>query len=199
MASFASPRKWAAIISFIARCLYFLIIILQVPLFRTGKCSSPVELTSSQLTATEIVPPLLVKLLLYPGAIAKASIRKKQIPKFSKLLKLYNFTSLNKASSPAADLYHLEIVAGSYLSVAGAILGLLRPGRMSLFGALMILWGFAREVILLRSANDHSNPPKRIYIYPQMFLAVLCAFLSIRKDVRWLLRSFKAQRNLKSL
>ncbi|CAN1250001.1 hypothetical protein LINPERPRIM_LOCUS7300 [Linum perenne] len=167
MASFASPRKWAAIISFIARCLYFLIIILQVPLFRvpctTGKCSSPVELTSSQLTATEIVPPLLVKLLLYPGAIAH------------------------------------QIVAGSYLSVAGAILGLLRPGRMSLFGALMILWGFAREVILLRSANDHSNPPKRIYIYPQMFLAVLCAFLSIRKDVRWLLRSFKAQRNLKSL
>ncbi|CAN0905186.1 hypothetical protein LINGRAHAP2_LOCUS23525 [Linum grandiflorum] len=107
-----SPRKWAAMISFVARCLHFLIIILQVPLFRvpctTGKCSSPVELTCSQLTATEIVPPLLVKLLLYPGAIAKASIRNKQIPKFSKLLKLYNFTNLKKVSSLAADLYHLE-------------------------------------------------------------------------------------------
>ncbi|CAL1403519.1 unnamed protein product [Linum trigynum] len=200
MGSLSSPRKWAATISIIARCLHFIIIILQVPLFRvpcaTGKCSSPVELTCSQLIATEIVPPFLVKLLLYPGAIAKALIRhNKRIPRFSNLLKLYNFTTLNKASTAAVGLRHLEIVAGSYLSVAGAILGVLRPRRMSLFGALMIVWGFAREVFLMKSDGENDyKPGKAVQIYPQMFLVVVCAFLSIRKDVRWLLRSFKARR-----
>ncbi|CAI0542074.1 unnamed protein product [Linum tenue] len=150
----------------------------------------------ARLIATEIVPPFLVKLLLYPGAIAKSLFHhNKRIPRFSNLLKLYDFTTLNKASTASAGLRHLEIVAGSYLSVAGAILGVLRPRRMSLFGALMIVWGFAREVFLMKPGGENDyKPGKAVQIYPQMFLVVVCAFLSIRKDVRWLLRSFKARR-----
>ncbi|XP_048233582.1 uncharacterized protein LOC125370808 [Ricinus communis] len=196
----ASSRRWAAIISFISSLFLFFIVIFQVPLFRApcriGICTSPILVTSSQLIATEICPEFVVKALLYPGAIAKAFIKNKNIPKYSELLKLYNLSNLKKGSI-ATDYHRLEILAGSYLTVAGAVLGLLRQGRMSLCGILLIIWGFVREAILRKYAN--MNPMKGFNMYPAMSIAVLCACLSIRKDVRKLIRSSRAQRVVKSL
>ncbi|XP_050231015.1 uncharacterized protein LOC126680026 isoform X2 [Mercurialis annua] len=163
---------------------------------RVGMCSSPIMLTSSQLIATEICPEFIVRALLYPGAIAKSFVKNRTLPGYDELLKLYNLTNLKKGPS-AIDFHHLEILAGSYLTVAGALMGLVRPGRMSLCGTLLIVWGFLREVILRKNAN--MNPMKGFYIHPTMSIAVLCACLSIRKDVRRLIRSFRAPRMEKSL
>ncbi|KAL3598490.1 hypothetical protein D5086_006408 [Populus alba] len=187
----ASSKRWASIISSIASFLHFFIIILQVPVFRvpcrTGTCTSPIEVMSSHLMATELYPAFGPKALLYPGAIARSYIKNRTFPSYSKLPKLYNLTNLRKTSA-STDLRHLEILTGSYLAVAGAVLGLVRLDRTSLFGTLLILWGFVREVILKNSAD--MNSARSIHIYPvTMCIALLCAFLAIRKDVRKLIRS----------
>lgn len=75
---------------------------------RIGMCTSPVEVTSSQLIATELCPAIFVQALLYPGAIAKAFNKNKTIPSFGNLLKLYNLTNMKKHSA-AIDLHHLEV------------------------------------------------------------------------------------------
>ncbi|XP_016652155.1 PREDICTED: uncharacterized protein LOC103341933 isoform X2 [Prunus mume] len=128
----ASSKKWASIISSIASCVYFLVIILQVPLFRVpctaGICRTPIE-----------------------------------------------------------------VLAGSYLSVAGALLGLIKPGRMSLCGMLLIIWGLVREIILRKSTST-----THVYIYPAMSIALFSAFLSITKDVRRIIRSCRHPRNVKA-
>uniref|UniRef100_A0A2C9UYR9 Uncharacterized protein n=2 Tax=Manihot esculenta TaxID=3983 RepID=A0A2C9UYR9_MANES len=157
---------------------------------RIGMCTSPVEVTSSQLIATELCPAIFVQALLYPGAIAKAFNKNKTIPSFGNLLKLYNLTNMKKHSA-AIDLHHLEIIAGCYLTVGGALLGLINTGRMSLFGILLIIWGLVREGILRKSAN--MNPMKTFQFYPAMSIAVVFAALSIRKDVRKLIRSSRAR------
>ena len=86
-----------------------------------------------------------------------------------------------------------QLLAGSYLSVAGAILGLIKPRRLSLFGTLLILWGLVREAIMRKSADRYLM--EAIYIYPTMLIAVVFAFLSIRKDVRKIVRSYKDKRH----
>ncbi|KAF9685272.1 hypothetical protein SADUNF_Sadunf03G0037400 [Salix dunnii] len=197
----ASSNRWAGFISSLASFLHFFIVILQVPLFRvpcrTGTCTSPIEVMSSHLIATDLYPAFGPKALLYPGAIAKSYIKNKTFPSYSKLSKLYNMTKLRKTSA-STDLQHLEILAGSYLTVAGAVSGLMRPGRMSLFGTLLILWGFVREVILKNSAN--MNSARSIHIYPvTMHIALLCAFLTMRKDVRRLIRCCRTRRGAKPL
>lgn len=140
---------------------------------------------------TKFFPDFGVKALLYPGAIAKAYVKSKPIPAYSNLLKQYNFSNLRNPSA-TTNLQHLEIVAGSYLAVAGAPLGLIGRGRLSLFGALLILWGYARQVILRESAYRNAM---NVHIYlGTMFFAALCAFLSIRKDVRKLIHGFRPRR-----
>ncbi|XWS20403.1 hypothetical protein CRYUN_Cryun31cG0098100 [Craigia yunnanensis] len=191
----ASSREWASYISSIAFFMYFLLIIFQIPLFRVpcrfGICKTPIEVTSSQLIDNELFPTYVVKVLLYPGAIANAFIKNRAFPSYSKLLKLYKITNLRKAPA-ASDLQRLEILAGSYLSVVGAFIGLLRHGRMSLFGMMLIIWGLLREIIL---GQFYSKvPTKAIHIYPTMIVAMVCAFLSIRRDVRKLIHSSKARR-----
>ncbi|KDP37115.1 hypothetical protein JCGZ_06171 [Jatropha curcas] len=192
----ASSKKWAFLISSIASFILFFIIIFQLPLFRVpcriGICTSPIEVTSSQLIATELCPAFVVKALLYPGAISKASIKNQTLPTFDNLLKLYSLTNFKKGSAKF-DLHHLEILAGSYLTVAGAVFGVIRQGRMSLFGTLLIIWGIIREGIQRKSAT------KAFHIYPEMYIALVCAFLSIRKDVKKLFRSSKARKVVKSL
>lgn len=76
-------------------------------------------------------------------------------------------------------------------------MGMIRPGsgRMSLFGCLVAMWGI---VWRNKSSYSKSNPNIKIIsqpsIYPTMFVAVLLAFLCVRKDVRRILRSIiKAQ------
>lgn len=80
----------------------------------------------------------------------------------------------------------LQVLAGSYLSVGGAITGLIKPGRMSLFGILLLMWGLIRESIMGKSGFAHA---KGIHIYPAMYIALISAFFSIRKDVRKIIRT----------
>ncbi|XP_027344822.1 uncharacterized protein LOC113857224 [Abrus precatorius] len=185
----ASSKRWASLICSIAFSIYFFIIIFQVPIFsvpcRTGICETPLEVTSSQLIASEIFPRFIVKVLLYPGALAKAICKHKTIPSFGNLLKLYKFNT--RAITSTSDLQRLEVLAGSYLSVAGAIMGLIKSGKMSLFGILLLMWGLIRESIMGKSSFTHA---KGIHIYPAMYIALISAFFSIRKDVRKIIRSF---------
>ncbi|KAK1577295.1 hypothetical protein Q3G72_020491 [Acer saccharum] len=192
----SSSRKLAATVSSIASFIYFFLIIFQIPLFRVpcriGICKTPIEMTCSQMIASEIFPVFVVKALLYPGAFAKSVMQSTPLPSYTKLLKFYNFTNVKK--SPAYDLHRLEILAGSYLSVAGAVVGLIRAGRMSLFGTLLIVWGFVKEVIFRK--QGYLTSTKTTYMYPAMSLAVLCAFLSIRRDVRKIIRCYKSSRSV---
>ena len=77
------------------------------------------------------------------------------------------------------------------MSVAGAFMGLIKPGRMSLFGTLLVLWGLFREVILRKSAYIY--PEEAVNIYPAMSIALISAFLSVRKDIRKIYRSCKGR------
>ncbi|KAJ1392174.1 hypothetical protein SESBI_36050 [Sesbania bispinosa] len=159
-----------------------------------GMCKTPLEVTCSQLIASEVFPLFIVKALLYPGALAKAIYKQKTIPSYRNLLKLHNFNT--RAISAVSDLQRLEVLAGSYLSVGGAIIGLIiKPGRMSLFGILLLMWGLIRELIMGRSGFGHA---KGIHIYPAMFIALASAFFSIRKDVRKILRSFTQKQVVKA-
>ncbi|MBA0869681.1 hypothetical protein Goshw_001502 [Gossypium schwendimanii] len=204
----ASSKEWANFISSIASFMYFLLIIFQIPLFRYllhftsplfllqvpcrfGMCKTPIEVTTSQLMASELFPTYVVKVLLYPGAVANAIIKRRTLPRYSKLLKLYNISALRK-STAVSDLQRLEILAGSYLSVVGAFIGLSRRARMSLFGTMLIIWSLVRDIVLGQFHNMF--PTKSIQMYPTLILAVVCAFLSIKKDVRKLIHSPRARR-----
>lgn len=78
---------------------------------------------------------------------------------------------------------------GSYISVAGAIAGFILPGRTSLLGTLVVTWGLVMEIIQKKLANVYTG--KGVYIYPAMYFTLLFAFLSVRKDVRKIFRSFQ--------
>ncbi|KAK9666343.1 hypothetical protein RND81_14G178200 [Saponaria officinalis] len=186
-----SSKKFATSISSIASRLFFLLIIFQVPLFRVpcscGTCITPIQVTSSELIASEILPVAFVKTLLYPGAIVSALIKGTSIPKFDDILDIYNLSHVQEVP-PAIDLRHLEISAGSYFSVAGAILGLRMPGRLSLFGMLLLLWGLIKETM-------YSDASKNVYVSPIMFISVFIALLCIKGDVKQVVRSFQAHRS----
>ncbi|KAK7381598.1 hypothetical protein VNO80_00144 [Phaseolus coccineus] len=193
----ASSRRCATLICSIAFSIYFFIIIFQVPIFsvpcRIGICKTPIEVTSSQLIASEVFPLFVVKILVYPGALAKAICNQKTIPSYKNLL---NFQQLNtRTVSAASDIQRLEVLAGSYLSVAGAITGLIKPGRMGLFGILLLMWGVIRESIMGKSGFAQT---KGIHIYPAMYIILISAFFSIRKDVRKLIRTFTRKRVVKA-
>lgn len=67
----------------------------------------------------------------------------------------------------------IQVLAGSYFSVAGALVGLINPGRMTLFGTLLIVWGLVKEGVLGKVANAD------LYVYPTILVALVCAFSSI--------------------
>ncbi|XP_076923741.1 uncharacterized protein LOC143585960 [Bidens hawaiensis] len=188
-------KVWATIISFTASRIFFFFIFFQIPLFRfpcrIGKCTTPMELTSSQLIASEVIPSGVVKALLYPGAVGKAIINRKPIPKYNKLLETYDMKDL-KRYPITTDLQHIEVLAGSYLAVAGAIIGLVKSRRLGLFGMLLLIWGLYKDP---RSSKGH--PSFKYYknaisiCYPTMSIAVLSAFLSIKDDVKKIVSCFK--------
>ncbi|KAL2494964.1 hypothetical protein Fot_38721 [Forsythia ovata] len=101
----------------------------KVPLFRipcrSGMSTTPLQVTSSQLVASEIFPLLVV---LYPGAIVNGLINNMSFPSWDNLLSIYNLTDI-KQGSALTDLQRLEVLAGSYFCVAGALVGILKPGR----------------------------------------------------------------------
>ncbi|KAM7490173.1 hypothetical protein LguiA_033094 [Lonicera macranthoides] len=215
-----SSKGWLSNLSTYASRIYFFLIILQIPLFRvpcrSGICTSPIQVTSSQLIASEIFPVPVVKALLYPGAIVNGLINNRTVPKWDNLLNLYNLTAAKEASA-LPDLQRLEplnhliaalsdencvnelpttkglsgVLAGSYFSVAGALVGILKPGRMSMFGTLLVIWGLVKEGMLGRPVN--ADPTKAVFVYPTMLLAAICAFSSVKYDVKKVARSAPAQ------
>jgi hypothetical protein len=66
--------------------------------------------------------------------------------------------------------------------VAGALVGILKPGRMSVFGSLLVIWGLVKEGILGKPVNN--DPAKAVYVYPTMVFAMICAFLSVKYDMK---------------
>ncbi|OIT05071.1 PREDICTED: uncharacterized protein LOC109223857 [Nicotiana attenuata] len=190
----SASKKWARDVYFVASRLYFLLILFQIPLFRfpsrIGTCTTPVEVSLSLLYANGITPGGLVKALLYPGAVAKAIYKNSPIPSYDNLLKVYKFTNM-KEYPVTHDLQNLEVIVGSYLSVAGAFLGLMKSGRFSLIGILLITWGLDKQV-LFRNSNS-------VVIYPTMLIALLSAFFSIRTDVTKLIRFSKPKVSLRNV
>ncbi|KAJ3671214.1 hypothetical protein LUZ60_008640 [Juncus effusus] len=182
-------KRWTSkTISYYAARLYFLLIILQVPLFRVpcraGICTTPIQVTSSQLIANEIFPPFVVKTLLYPGAVADSLLTGNVIaffPKWGELLETYNLTQV-KSSSPLLDIQRLEILAGSYFCAAGAFVGLIKPGRMTLFGTLVVAWGLVKEGIFGKPVN--ADPHASVYVHPTFALALILAFSSITYNIK---------------
>lgn len=72
---------------------------------RIGMCKSPLEVTSFHLLASQVFPEAVVKVLLYPGTVAKAIFKSKPIPSYSRLLNLYKF----KKVYATTDIQHLEV------------------------------------------------------------------------------------------
>ncbi|XP_009355717.2 uncharacterized protein LOC103946679 [Pyrus x bretschneideri] len=184
-ASSKSSKGWINSISAIASRVYFFLIILQIPLFRvpcrSGMCTTPLHVTSSQLIASEIFPVTAVKALLYPGAVANGLAKNMTVPSWNNLLDVYNLTSAKEAS-PVTDLQRLEVLAGSYFAVAGALVGILKRGRMSMFGMLLVLWGLIKEGILGKPVN--TDPTKAVFVYPTMLIAVIAAFSSVKYNMK---------------
>lgn len=139
------------------------------------------HVTSSQLVASDIVPVAAVKALLFPGAIARGLVQNMTVPSWGSLLDMYNLTSV-KDAPVVNDLKRLEVLAGSYFCVAGAIIGILKPGRMSMFGTLLVVWGLVKEGFLNRPAN--TDTAQSVYVYPTMLLALVCAFASVKYDIK---------------
>ncbi|XP_023002496.1 uncharacterized protein LOC111496320 [Cucurbita maxima] len=192
--SSTASKSWIRNLSSIASRIYFFLIILQIPLFRvpcrSGMCTTPLHVTSSQLIASEVFPAPVVKALLYPGAIVNGLVMNLTVPSWSSLLDVYNLTNIKEASA-MTDLQRLEVLAGSYFSVAGAFVGLLKPGRMSMFGSLLVIWGLVKEGILGKPVN--TDPAKAVYVYPTMIIAMICAFSSVKYDLKKVARSAPAR------
>lgn len=72
-------------------------------------CSTPLQITSSQLIASEIFPVPLVKGLLYPGAIVNGLVKNMTVPRWDDILNIYNLTSVKEAPA-VADLQRLEVL-----------------------------------------------------------------------------------------
>lgn len=148
-------------------------------------CTTPMHVTSSQLIASDIFPVPVVKALLYPGALANSLIKNLTVPSWDNLLNLYNLTHIKDASA-ITDLQHLEVLAGSYFCVAGALIGIVKPGRMSMFGTLLVIWGLVKEGILNKQANP--DPTRAVFVYPTMLVALVCSFLSVKYDLKRVMR-----------
>ncbi|KAL5988956.1 hypothetical protein ACLOJK_027058 [Asimina triloba] len=110
------------------------------------------EVTSSQLLASEIFPTTVVKAILYLRAVVNSVIYHKTIPKGDNMLTIYNFTDLKNVST-VPNLQRLEVLARSYFSVVSAFVGLMKPGRLTLFGTLLMGWRLFKEGILGKLVN----------------------------------------------
>jgi len=61
------------------------------------------------LIASEIFPVVVVKTLLYPGAVANGLVKNMAVPSWDSLLDIYNLTSV-KGASAVTDLQRLEVL-----------------------------------------------------------------------------------------
>lgn len=71
-------------------------------------CTSPIQVTSSQLVASDVFPIAAVKALLYPGAIFNDLIYNMSVPSWNNVLDMYNLTDI-KGASAMPDLQRLEV------------------------------------------------------------------------------------------
>lgn len=180
---------------------------------RNKRCETPLEVISSELIASEVVPSSLVKTLLYPGAFAKSLLAGSKLPNHHHLFSSYGFDHMHPASF-TTDIHHLEVCffhpsaynntcsptmsytinllqvfAGSCLCLLGALFNLFKPARISFIGTLLIYWGLIRDILLLDSAHDWITAQRNsVRVYPTLFLLSLSAFLSMRSDVRKIIR-----------
>ncbi|PKA51621.1 hypothetical protein AXF42_Ash002988 [Apostasia shenzhenica] len=181
-------------ISDIASRIFFVLIIFQIPLFRvqcrSGMCTTPIQVTASQIIANQIFPQPVVKALLYPGAVVNGMFTNMTIPSWGNLFSMYNLTNINNVSA-VVDLHRLEVLAGSYFTVAGALIGVLKSGRMSMFGTLLVVWGLVKEGILGKPAT--TDPDKTVYVYPTMVIALICAVCSVKYNPKNATRKTAAQ------
>lgn len=81
---------------------------------------------------------------------------------------------------------------GSIFSVFGALTSI-RPGRTSMLGSSLITWGILRETLYAVYARRRIE----VFTFPTLLIATLLAFLSIKSDVRYLIRSFRPRRQKK--
>lgn len=70
-------------------------------------------------------------------------------------------------------------------------MGILKPGRMSMFGTLLVIWGLVKEGMLGKPVN--TDPARAVYVYPTMVIALICALSSIKYDVTKAMRSAPAR------
>ncbi|KAJ7530067.1 hypothetical protein O6H91_15G077400 [Diphasiastrum complanatum] len=165
--------------------LFFLVILLQLPLFRipcrSGFCSSPLEVTAVQFAASEIVHPMLLKLILYPGAFVRHVFVEGNFPRWQNILQEYNLSRLPPPSS--TEKFRIEVIAGSYFAVAGSLVSLLKPGRMSLFGMLLVTWGLMKEGLFDKKVDGEPSP-NEVHAQPTLVLALILAVLSIKYDMQ---------------
>ncbi|KAF2577323.1 hypothetical protein F2Q68_00000368 [Brassica cretica] len=84
-----------------------------------------------------------------------------------------------------------QVLAGSYFSVAGAFVGLLKPGRMGMFGSLLLVWGLVKEGILKKPMN--TDPQGTVYVYPTMVIAMICVFSMINYNLKKATRAAPAR------
>ena len=56
-----------------------------------------------------------------------------------------------------------------------------------MFGTLLIVWGLVKEGILGKPVN--TDPSKAVFVYPTMLLALICAFSSVKYDVKKVART----------
>ncbi|CAM6095336.1 unnamed protein product [Calypogeia fissa] len=181
----AYDAKW---IPQVAASIFFFIVLLQVPFFRvpcrTGVCKTPLQVSVGQMAASDIVPEAVLKGFLYPGAIFRHLYQGDTLaPIWGNLLQEYNLTGDFEPAS-AAYKYRLEVVAGSYFAVGGAIVSLIRPGRMGMFGLLLIIWGLIKDGMFERAGNVGKDPANLVHAEPTLFLALALALLSVRYDMK---------------
>ncbi|GFS45511.1 hypothetical protein Acr_00g0096510 [Actinidia rufa] len=62
---------------------------------------------------------------------------------------------------------------------------------MSMFGTLLIIWGLVKEGILGKPVN--TDPAKTVFVYPTMFITLVCAFSSVKYDVKKIVRGAPAR------
>lgn len=135
------------------------------------------------MAVTNFMPPPVVKGFLYPGAFFHHLYKRDPLgPIWQNILKEYNLTDVEPA--PAAYQYRLEVVAGSYFVVVGAIVSLIKPGRMGMFGVLLIIWGLMKDGMFERPDNIGKDPASLVRVEPFLFVALALAVLTIRYDMK---------------
>lgn len=66
-----------------------------------------------------------------------------------------------------------------------------------MFGMLLVIWGLVKEGVLGKPVNP--DPSKAVYVYPTMVIALICAFSSVKYDVKKVVSSAPVRSTAKPL